>query len=187
MRPVPEEDYRDRTVEYDRIASLFALHGRAMQRVRSLALEVAELTERSGSFIQAHTSIVCPSCGRVCCATRHSYHEVADIICLCALGETLPVYEKDREQGDPCQFMGPEGCTIKRSLRPYRCNWYFCAPLLEHMQGVPARQYRGFTDLMTELGRKREALLQEYEGITGDRAAGNRRNTSCSDRGGGSV
>lgn len=161
-KPAPEEEYCDRTADYHRIASVFEHHPGELAAVRALARQVAELTEQSGEFIQAHTALVCPSCTRVCCATRHSYHEVADIIYLCALGESLPVYAKGRAAGDPCQFISVEGCTIQRSLRPYRCNWYFCTPLLDHMQKTAARDYRKFMEILTELGRKREALLEYF-------------------------
>lgn len=162
------EDYRDRTSDYPRIASVFMRRHGELAEVRTLAGEVAELSEQSGEFIQAHTAVVCPSCARVCCATRHSFHEVADIIYLCALGESLPVYAEGRTGSDPCQFIGAQGCTVKRSLRPYRCNWYFCAPLLEHMQETAARDYRKFMELMTLLGRKREALLDSYSRLAAD-------------------
>ncbi len=161
-KPLSVEEYLDRTDDYLRISSFFALHAAQLTPLRALAREVAELTEQTGAFIQAHTAVVCPSCAKVCCATRHSYHEVADIIYLCALGEAIPVYEKGRAGSDPCQFMGERGCLIARSLRPYRCNWYFCTPLLEHMQSLSARRYRRFMEMTTELGRKREALLDIY-------------------------
>lgn len=160
--PWPEEEYRDRTADFHRIAAIFVRHHGELAEVRTLARQVAELTEQSGEYIQANTAVVCPSCTRVCCATRHSYHEVADIIYLCALGEALPVYAKGKAAGDPCKFIGPKGCTIQRSLRPYRCNWYFCTPLLDHMQKTAARDYRKFMGMLTVTGRKREALLECY-------------------------
>ena len=155
-------EYRDRTEDYLVIESFFSRRRRALGPLATLAAEVAGLTETVSGFIQEHTATVCTACAKVCCINRHSYHETADIIYLCALGERLPAYDKAVADTEPCQFLGERGCAIRRSLRPYRCNWYFCTPLLEHMQSASAREYRRFMGLMTELGRKREALLDIY-------------------------
>lgn len=133
-----------------------------IKRLKELAGEVCELTESVDPFIQQHTEAVCPDCRKVCCVNRHSYHEHEDLVYVYALGEKLPSYNEDVGDTEPCQFLGGQGCAIRRTARPYRCNWYFCASLLEHVQGCAAADYRKFTESIQQLTVKRASLLNEF-------------------------
>lgn len=95
-------------------------------------------------FIQEHTAEVCPNCSNVCCINRHSYFDREDLIYIQALGLRPPVHKEHIPDTDRCQFLSEAGCKIERALRPFRCNWYFCTPLLKSMENGPAKPYRQF-------------------------------------------
>jgi hypothetical protein len=136
--------------------------GKEMSTIRELARDAAEAIEALSPSIERHTSVVCPDCKRVCCVNRYSYHELSDIIYLSSLGERPPAYRQGVGDTEPCQFIGERGCTLKRSLRPHRCNWFFCSPLLDHIQASPAREYRAFIAGLEEVNRKRERLITAF-------------------------
>ncbi|MGE5301259.1 MAG: hypothetical protein ACM3MB_09920 [Acidobacteriota bacterium] len=136
--------------------------GREMAGLRELAKEAADEIEALSPFIEQHTSAVCPDCERVCCLNRHSYPELDDIVYLYSLGERPPVYGQDILDTEPCQFLGELGCRLRRSLRPHRCNWFFCAPLLDRIQSLPARDYRAFIAGLQEINRRRERLITAF-------------------------
>ncbi len=138
--------------------------------MRELAKDTAGAIEALSPAIERHTSVVCPHCVQVCCVNRHSYHELADIIYLSSLGERPPAYRQGVGDAEPCRFLGGQGCTLKRSLRPHRCNWFFCGPLLDHIQASPVRDYRAFVAGLEEVNRKRERLIAAFGGIMRGRA-----------------
>jgi hypothetical protein len=144
------------------LENMFMSDAEELLRVRELAAVVAGLIEEASPHIQKGTSVVCPHCTRVCCINRHAYHEHADLLYILVLGEEAPSYKEGVRDTDPCQFLGERGCTVKRSLRPYRCNWYFCSPLLENIQSRPARDYRAFIGLLRKITEKRELMLEEF-------------------------
>lgn len=144
------------------VDDLFSKYGDDMEEVRDLAAGVSAAIETAGLFIDRHTSVVCPACLQVCCINRHSYHELADIICIRALGEIPRIYRRRAADTEPCQFLGERGCSIRRPLRPHRCNWYFCVPLLEHIQTVPAREYRRFIAGLRDINEKREGVVKAF-------------------------
>ncbi len=144
------------------VEELFEKCGAELEKVREIAKGVSAAIENSGSFIERHTSVICPGCLKVCCINRHAYHELADIICICALGERPPVYKQETADTEPCQFLGERGCSIRRTLRPHRCNWYFCDGLLGHIQTVSAREYRRFIADLRDINQKREALVSAF-------------------------
>ncbi len=146
----------------DRTAHLFATCGNECEELKTAARVVSSAVELSGRFVECHTSVVCPECLSVCCINRHSYPEPADIVCMYALGERPPQYDAKVGDTEPCQFLGKKGCTLRRPLRPHRCNWYFCSPLLEHIQTVSAPAYRDFIAGLREINEKREALLAAF-------------------------
>jgi hypothetical protein len=136
-----------------------------LEGLKMHAEAVSSAVEKAGSFIERHTSEVCPACPEICCINRHSYHETADLVCIYALGYRPSAYRKDVGDREPCQFLGREGCTVGRPLRPHRCNWYFCTPLLDRIQAVPARTYRWFIDGQRTINRRREDLVNAFLNI----------------------
>ena len=144
------------------IRDAFTGHGDEFQEGRSLAREVSDLILSLDHYQQQGCNAVCTGCVEVCCINRHACHEHEDIVYLLALGEKMPSYRAGGTDTDPCQFLGEYGCSIKRNLRPHRCNAYFCSPLLEYMQEGPAPEYRRFINGLELLTVKREAMLKEF-------------------------
>lgn len=124
-----------------------------------LAQEIASLTRELDAILQPRTDSVCPSCAEVCCRNRFSVHDAYDLACLRLAGEPAPAYRQDIADADPCQFLGSAGCTLSRACRPYRCNWFFCSPLLEHIsEALPAPEYRRLLRIFEEISSRRLSL-----------------------------
>jgi len=141
---------------------MFEKHGQELIRVRDLAREISELIESMSPFVQHNTEAVCPSCQNVCCINLHSYHDHRDIVYLHALGEKVPSYKKGIDDVAPCQFLGERGCMVNRSLRPYRCTWFFCTPLLDRIRCSPVSLYRRFIDSLQLLTQKRQDMMNLF-------------------------
>ena len=149
---------------YHLVGHVFTRHGSALVRARELASEVSSLIDALSPFILRHTGEVCPGCRNVCCIDRHSRYAYDDIVYLSALGTQMVPRKKGVAEGAPCQFLGETGCVISHSLRPYRCTWYFCTPLLERIGQGPVREYKKFIGLLQQITRKREDLLDAFAG-----------------------
>lgn len=156
--------YRIEALEFLRKEAeyLFAKYADELECLRVYAEAVTSEIETVGVFIERHTYVVCPECPQVCCINRHSYHELRDVVHIYAMGEKLPVSDKPAGDTEPCRFLGEKGCTLKRALRPHRCNWYFCEPLLKHIQNVPAQEYRRFIADLQGINEKREGLVNTF-------------------------
>ncbi|HEX8949845.1 MAG TPA: hypothetical protein VF790_12820 [Dissulfurispiraceae bacterium] len=160
--PINHHDDRQRRLIIRQIESSFSAYGSALADVRARAEEAALLIHRGSPFIQEHTASVCPSCVRVCCVNRHSYHETEDIVLLYALGFKVPPYQEGIDDSDPCRFLDERGCAVPRRLRPHRCNWYFCTPLLHHIREAPGREYRAFVAMLAQMTDTRAKMLQAF-------------------------
>lgn len=136
--------------------------GVALDHLRGHAVDFALLIREADPFIQRSTGAVCPQCRQVCCINRHSRYTPFDSLYLRALGEKKPARKAGIADSEPCQFLSLRGCRLERFLRPYRCTWYFCTPLLEYVGHTPARQYRGFISLLEQISLKRELLVKEF-------------------------
>jgi hypothetical protein len=136
------------------------------------AVKVEKMLAEASVFIEQNTRAVCPHCVSVCCINRHGRYEEDDLRYLHAAGlSPVPLDEGIGAEGGaaadaaPCMRLGREGCTLPRALRPFRCNWYFCTPLLEHMSGGPQRPYRRFMALFGGLVTLRGEMLDECRRI----------------------
>ncbi|BCB97214.1 hypothetical protein JZK55_21360 [Dissulfurispira thermophila] len=137
-------------------------HHEEIAHVRDLARIIRFRIDEIDAFIQQNTSIVCPHCERVCCINRHGYYDYEDLIYIHTLGLKPPIYKEDLSDADPCQFLSEFGCTIQRAVRPFRCNWYFCNALLEHIEQGPAKPYRTFIRQLDEILELRKEMLDEF-------------------------
>jgi hypothetical protein len=124
-----------------------------------IANELKKAFDAVSPFIQKHTAIVCPLCKNVCCINKHGYYDEDDLIFIRILGIKIPSYIPDRGDIDPCRFLREDGCSLERWMRPFRCTWYFCEPLLESMTGDKARLYREFVNSLQRLISIRQKFL----------------------------
>ena len=157
----------DSLKNYERdIADVFRYHKDRLIKVRAGAADISSEMENLSAFIQQHTNVVCPACNSVCCINRHSYHTYDDMIYLYARGVKIPLYTADLDDDAPCQFLGKRGCSLPRVLRPYRCNWYFCSPLLDHIvEHNSSRHYRFFIKLLEQITGRRQRMMEEYASV----------------------
>ena len=130
--------------------------------VMEKAVTARGLIDGIDSFMQQSTAEVCPHCEKVCCMNRHGYYDYEDVIYIHALGLKPPAYNKDIHDTAPCQFISEYGCTIERSLRPNRCNWFFCNTLISHMENGHAKSYREFLDSYNDAIEKRKEMLDGF-------------------------
>jgi hypothetical protein len=148
------------------IGAVFSCHTDRLTAVKEIAADISEAVGKLDAFIGRHAGAVCPGCRSVCCINRHSYHALDDIVYLYARERKFPAHSADLDDSAPCQFLGKSGCRIPRDSRPYRCNWYFCSPLLEHIvEHNSCRNYRFFIGLLGQLTGKRQKMMEEYASL----------------------
>lgn len=111
-------------------------------------------------FIQKHTSKICPLCMKVCCIEKHGYYDRDDFAFFSAIGCTVPLYEPRRKDTNLCRFLDGNGCSLKRWIRPFRCTWYFCEPLLQSMREDSGRAYREFINSFQNIMSLRHRVIQ---------------------------
>jgi hypothetical protein len=123
-----------------------------------IARELKGAFDALDPFIQRHTSLVCPRCEEVCCINRHGNYDDRDMIFISALISEVPAGKSERNDTDPCRFLIESGCSLDRWMRPFRCTWFFCDPLLESMKDS-GRAYREFVDSFRKLILIRQKLI----------------------------
>jgi hypothetical protein len=156
----------------DFLKRLFSSQPDSLSSVITKAHEIKKKTDIMDSFIQKNTSEVCPDCKKVCCINKHGYYDYEDLIYIFALGLKPPFYKTDIDDTAPCQFLSDSGCTIERSSRPFRCNWYFCNDLIAHISNGPAKPYREFSSRFQEIQSLRREMLSDFFRIVNTKFAG---------------
>lgn len=147
---------------YSYICGIFSSSPDVLKKTNDIARLIKAKIEGIDQFIQENTSKVCPFCKKKCCINRHGYYDNLDILYIMALGMEPPAYRQGLSDTDPCQFLSEHGCVKERYLRPFRCNWYFCEALLNHMEQGPVRPYREFIRVFNEILDLRSELLNEF-------------------------
>ncbi len=122
------------------------------------ARKLKDLLIRISPLIEEYTAATCPGCRDVCCKQKRAFLDHEDILYMTALGLPLPDYDPARDPEGPCQFMGPNGCITPRWLRPWRCTWYFCDPLLSAIDAGPQKKARTLSSLIQQIVDLRSGL-----------------------------
>jgi hypothetical protein len=116
----------------------------AAKKLKKLLIDIAPL-------IEEYTAAVCPDCQDICCKQKRSLPDANDVRYIKALGASQPERDLSQDPDGPCQFMGQAGCAIPRWLRPWRCTWYFCDPLIKAMNAGPQKKVRLLSALIQEI------------------------------------
>jgi hypothetical protein len=153
-------------ISHNKIPLFFSEHRAALENVRRRAEEAREMIEAISPIIEYHTSRVCPDCTSVCCINRHSAFDYSDIIFMSSLGREIPEEDPEVAAIDPCRFLGKGGCVRIRAERPYRCTWFFCAPLLEVIEEqMPVSEYRIFMEMLQKITGLRTDMIRNFETV----------------------
>jgi hypothetical protein len=126
-----------------------------------IAEQLKRLLVESSPMIEEYTAAICPGCTDVCCRQKHGTFRENDIRYLRALGIDMPLRDHGRPPDGPCELMGPQGCTQPRWLRPFKCNWYFCGPLLKALGESPPRKARRVSAVLQEMADLYGELAKE--------------------------
>lgn len=116
-----------------------------------IAEKLKQLLIEASPLIEEYSGTVCPGCTEVCCRQKHGLFSERDLWYLHALGVDAPPRDEARPREGLCEMMGPKGCTQPRWLRPFKCTWYFCGPLLAAMNEGPQRKARRLLAALQEM------------------------------------
>jgi len=124
------------------------------------AQQLKQLLVSSSALIEEYTAAVCPACTAVCCKQKHGIYKERDIWYLEALEMPVPPRDTTRPLDGPCEMMGLQGCALPRWMRPFKCTWYFCEPLLKALDEGPQRRAR-------KLSAQLQEMVDLYRELTG--------------------
>lgn len=127
----------------------------------AIAVKLKQVLIESSPLIEAYTAAVCPDCTAVCCKQKHGILPEKDGRYLMALGINIPPRDTSRPLEGPCELMGPNGCVHPRWMRPFRCTWYFCGPLLAALNEGPQKKTRHLTAVLQEMVHLYGALSEK--------------------------
>ncbi len=150
---------------YSDIRRVFELHPFKTQIVHRLALEVRANIESIDPLIEEMTAEVCPQCESPKCTNLNGRFDRRDIIYLAALEMRLPPFQDGLEDDAACQFLTAKGCGLPRTMRPHRCNWWYCEPLLKFIGSWEPKKQRMFIYLMERITQTRKQMCDEFKKI----------------------
>jgi hypothetical protein len=127
----------------------------------AIAKKLKQLLIDSSPLIEEFTAAVCPNCTDVCCKQRHGLYRERDRWYLRGLGIAVPKRDETRPLEGPCEAMGPHGCVQERWMRPFKCTWYFCEPLLASLNSCPPKKARQLSHLLQEMADLYAALERD--------------------------
>jgi hypothetical protein len=115
--------------------------------------------------LERHTKVVCPSCRAVCCFHARVAYDFKDLLFIHALDLEPPPHQLRSHGDEHCRYLTEVGCSLPRIIRPFVCNWYYCAPMLELHYQLPARAQRRLSSLMSTAQTHRNQMEDLFCGM----------------------
>ena len=144
------------------LKSLFYMHGRSLEEVRQNAELARTNLESIFPVFERFTKVVCPDCQAVCCLKARVAYDFKDLLFIHALGLEPPPHQLRRNNDEHCRYLTEVGCSIPRLVRPFICNWYYCAPMLELYYQLPARAQRSLSNFMMNAQTHRNLMEDQF-------------------------
>ena len=151
---------------------LFELHGPLLDEVRKNAGLARSNLEAIFPVMERYAQLVCPSCRAVCCLVARVAYDFRDLLFIHALNLTPPPHQLRRNDDEHCRYLTEVGCSLPRLVRPFVCNWYYCAPMLELFYQSPTRAQRRLSSLMSGAQLYRSQMEDQFCQLVADTGAG---------------
>ncbi|MCP4200110.1 MAG: hypothetical protein GY762_23455 [Proteobacteria bacterium] len=111
-------------------------HPENIDRIRTIAYEVARVQTEIRKHIDGITCRICPDCKASCCKMMpvDGWFTENDYFVYRVLHQAPFDIRAARETGEGCRFLGPEGCLLPLDTRPFPCVKVNCAALVEELE-----------------------------------------------------
>ncbi len=137
---------------------LFKRYALALDPVKEAARRAEHNMNLLSPVFDDFSARVCPDCTAPCCRKARVGYDFKDLLLMHALDLTPPPHQLQRDDSEPCRYLGPTGCLLPRIIRPFICTWYYCAPMLELLREMPPKRQRHLSALMTGIQTERNYI-----------------------------
>ncbi len=105
---------------------LIQMYDIKLKTAKSLARSVRKNLESIFPILDQVNALTCPWCPDTCCIAAKIWFDFKDLVFLHLNGLTIPSAQPIKSLKDSCRYLGPKGCTLNRTSRPWICTWYLC-------------------------------------------------------------
>lgn len=93
---------------------------------RDLAVSILQSLKNLEPVMEVLCRNSCPWCPNPCCIVNCTWYDFQDLLFLHLSGQHLPPAQVKTGNGEACRYLGPKGCRIHRTSRPWACIVYLC-------------------------------------------------------------
>lgn len=111
--------------------------GEARQCARQMAGAMAQADE----LMDALCAVTCPWCPAPCCIDARVWLDHADLAFIHLAGLEPPPAQLRDNVNQICRYLGPKGCSLPRTSRPWVCTWHLCPTMKNRLDQTPASRY----------------------------------------------
>jgi len=125
------------------------------ERIRSRMADLFPLM----SELCRHT---CPECREPCCRVATLWYNFQDLLFLHLTGQPIPESQPLRRFHEPCRYLGPEGCILVRTARPWICTWYICPPQTARLRKTGRKRQQDTDAALEKIKALRHSMEEKF-------------------------
>ena len=117
----------------------------------SIAQEIKSCLNSVFLILNELCAISCPWCPEPCCLKASVWFDFKDLLFLHFNKLSVPPSQPKPDLKTVCKYLGPSGCKLQRTSRPWICTWYLCptqtAKLRNGYQNKSKLLYQAFAQI----------------------------------------
>ena len=149
----------------ERFQNYINKHPENIDRLKSIAEQVAHVQKNMRSLLDEITSDVCSVCSASCCACMpvDGWFTESDYFIFRMLYDAPFDLKVDHDIEMGCSFLGPDGCVLQGDIRPFSCVKVNCKKLSNAIE-VHGR-LEAFNQLYNDLSKLQEQIWPLLNGF----------------------
>jgi hypothetical protein len=140
-----------------------------LQRYRTDLKQLAILAREIKSCLNSVFPILdelcahsCPWCPEPCCLSANVWFDFKDLLFLHFNNILISPAQPKANLRTPCRLLGPRGCRLPRSARPWICTWYLCPTQTAKLRNGHQAKRKLLNQAMAQIKSERNLLENEF-------------------------
>jgi len=104
----------------------------------------------------------CPWCPTPCCFVADARFDFKDMLFIHLARVPVPLGQPRGDGHAVCRYLGPSGCLLPRTSRPWICTWYLCPMQKQWFFTYDEAGYRQLGKATDSIKKQRKELELQY-------------------------
>lgn len=142
-------------------------HQENLGRARFWAFLIQKELRATSRLLDNLCAVTCPRCLNPCCHQARIWADFSDLVFWHLCRAAPPPAQLSFDEAKGCVYLGPKGCELKRSARPWVCTWYLCPEQKKLLKSLGPDWVWNWEQAVINIKIARKNMLEDFIAVCG--------------------